>query len=56
LIKIKKLPQPKKPEDWWDELPMEVQKSIFEGLNEIKERNTFSHEQVVCEAKQKYGF
>jgi uncharacterized protein (DUF2267 family) len=56
LIKIKKLLQPEKPEDWWDELPMEVQESIVEGLNDIKEENTVSHEQVIREAKQKYGF
>ncbi len=43
-------------EDWWDELPMEVQESIVEGLNDIKVGNTFSHEQVIREAKQKYGF
>lgn len=56
LIKIKKLFQPEKSEDWWDELPIEVQESIFEGLNDVKEENTFSHEQVIREAKQKYGF
>lgn len=56
LIKIKKLFQPEKSEDWWDELPIEVQESIFEGLNDVKEGNTFSHEQVIREAKQKYGF
>ena len=56
LIKIKKLFQPEKTEDWWDELPLEVQESIFEGLENIKEGNTFSHEQVILEAKQKYGF
>ena len=37
LIKIKKLFQPEKSEDWWDELPIEVQESIFEGLNDVKE-------------------
>lgn len=56
LIKIKKLFQPEKAEDWWDELPIELQESIIEGLNDVKKGNTFSHEQVIREAKQKYGF
>jgi hypothetical protein len=42
--------------DWWDQLPVEVQESIFEGIHDIEEGNIFTHEQVMQEAKQKYGF
>lgn len=56
LIKIKELLQTEKTEDWWDNLPQEIQESIFEGLNDVKEGNLFTHEQVLQEAKQKYGF
>jgi predicted transcriptional regulator len=56
LIKIRKLLQTEKTEDWWDNLPQEIQESIFEGLNDLKEGNLYTHEQVISEAKQKYGF
>lgn len=56
LIKIKNLFQSEKTEDWWDNLPSEIQESIFEGLNDVKEGKVFTHEQVISEAKQKYGF
>lgn len=42
--------------DWWDQLPREVQDSIFEGIQDIEEGRIFTHEQVLQEAKQKYGF
>ena len=42
--------------DWWDNVPPEVQDSILEGLKDVEEGNTFTHDQVMCEAKQKYGF
>ncbi len=42
--------------DWWDQLPLEVQDSILEGIHDIEEGNIFTHEQVIQEAKQKYGF
>ncbi|HSO88005.1 MAG TPA: hypothetical protein VLQ91_15745 [Draconibacterium sp.] len=56
LIKIKELLQTEKTEDWWDNLPQEIQESIFEGLDDVKKENLFTHEQVLQEAKQKYGF
>ncbi len=40
--------------DWWDKLPREVQESIMEGLDNVKNGNVFTYEQVVQEAKQKY--
>ena len=42
--------------DWWDQLPQEVQESIFEGIQDIEEGKIFTNEQVIQEAKQKYGF
>jgi hypothetical protein len=42
--------------DWWDQLPSEVQKSIIEGIQDIETGKVFTHEQVMQEAKQKYGF
>lgn len=42
--------------DWWDQLPVEVQTSIMEGIHDIETGKVFTHEQVMQEAKQKYGF
>jgi hypothetical protein len=56
LVKINGLLQDDKSEDWWDLLPPEVRDSILEGMDDISEGNVFSHEQVIREAKQKYGF
>ena len=42
--------------DWWDQLPQEVQDSIFEGIQDIEQGRVFTHDQVIQEAKQKYGF
>ncbi|MDP2337594.1 MAG: hypothetical protein Q8N05_14345 [Bacteroidota bacterium] len=42
--------------DWWDQLPVEVQESIIEGIHDIETGKVFTHEQVMQEAKQKYGF
>jgi len=42
--------------DWWDQLPKEVQASIFEGIQDIEEGKVFSNDQVIKEAKEKYGF
>jgi len=56
LIEIDKLLQNEKSEDWWDELPQEVRDSILEGIEDVEHGNVYSHEQVIREAKQKYGF
>ncbi|MGE0018972.1 MAG: hypothetical protein AB7S72_04850 [Draconibacterium sp.] len=56
LIKIRELLQTEKSEDWWDKLPDEVQQSIIEGLDDVEQGKLFSHENVISEAKQKYGF
>jgi hypothetical protein len=56
LVKINNLLQKEVGKDWWDQLPPEVQESIFEGIHDIEKENVFTHEQVIQEAKQKYGF
>jgi len=56
LLKISNILQNNTEEDWWEKLPPEIQESIMEGLKDVEEGNTYSHEQVVQEAKQKYGF
>ena len=55
-MEISRLIQQDKKNDWWDELPAEVQKSIFEGMTDVQNGNVFTHEQIVQEVKQKYGF
>jgi hypothetical protein len=56
LLKINKILQNNSDDNWWEKLPPEIQESIKEGLNDVKNGNVFSHEQVIKEAKQKYGF
>jgi len=56
LFKIDKIFKKESNDDWWYQLPLEVQDSILEGLKDIQEGNVFSHDQVVNEARQKYGF
>lgn len=56
LIEINKILQKQNKTDWWDNLPLEVQESILEGLTDIQNGNILTHEQVMQEAKQKYGF
>jgi len=54
LLKINTIFQKEVEMDWWDQLPQEVQESIFEGIQDIENVNVFTHEQVIQEAKQKY--
>lgn len=56
LLKINKMLLNKTDDDWWEKLPPEIQESIKEGLKDVKNGNVFSHEQVIKEVKQKYGF
>jgi len=56
LFKIVTIFQKEVEKDWWDQLPQEVQESIFEGIQDIEKGNIFTHDQVMQEAKQKYGF
>jgi len=55
LIEINKILKKENNSDWWDNLPVEVQESILEGLTDIENGNVLTHEQVMQEAKQKYG-
>jgi predicted transcriptional regulator len=56
LIKINKMLSDEISGDWWDELHKEVQESIMEGLKDVEEGRFYTHENVMQEAKQKYGF
>ena len=56
LSKINNILQNEVEKDWWDQLPRELQDSILEGIKDIEEENVFTHDQVIQEAKQKYGF
>ena len=56
LFKIVTIFQKEVEKDCWDQLPQEVQESIFDGIQDIENGNVFTHEQVIQEAKQKYGF
>ena len=56
LSKINNILQEDLQKDWWDQLPQEVQESIFEGIQDIEKGKIFTHDQVIEEAKQKYGF
>jgi thiamine pyrophosphate-dependent acetolactate synthase large subunit-like protein len=56
LHQIEQLIKQEEKNDWWDELPLEIQDSINQGLEESKTENGWSHEQVVQEARQKYGY
>ena len=54
LFKIVAIFQKEVEKDWWDQLPQEVQESIFEGIQDIEKGKVFTHDQVIQEAKQKY--
>lgn len=41
--------------DWWENLPPEIQQSILQGEEDIRNKNLFTHEQIVQETKSKYG-
>jgi len=56
LFRIDNILKKEVEKDWWDQLPHEVQESIFEGIQDIETGKVFTHEQVIQEAKQKYGF
>ncbi len=56
LIKIEKILQKEEKDDWWEQLPSEIQDSILEGINDVRAGNVFTHDQVIQEAKERYGF
>jgi hypothetical protein len=56
LSEINDILQKESGKDWWDQLPNEVQDSILEGIHDIEKGKIFTNDQVIHEAKQKYGF
>jgi len=56
LHKIESIFQKEVETDWWDQLPKEVQDSINEGIQDIEKGHVLTHQQVIHEAKEKYGF
>jgi predicted transcriptional regulator len=56
LFRVNNILKKEVEKDWWDQLPHEIQDSIFEGIHDIETGKVFTHEQVMEEAKQKYGF
>ena len=56
LFTISNLIQREGNKDWWDQLPQEVRASVLEGMKDIETGNVYTNDQVIQEAKQKYGF
>jgi hypothetical protein len=56
LFRINNIFQKEAEKDWWDKLPPEVQESISEGIQDIENGKVFTHDQIIQEAQQKYGF
>ena len=56
LAKVNIILQEESENDWWDQLPKEVQDSINEGNSDINTGNIFTHDQVIQEVKIKYEF
>ncbi|MEI7422125.1 MAG: hypothetical protein WCK18_08520 [Prolixibacteraceae bacterium] len=55
LSDINEILQKESGKDWWERLPCEVQDSILEGINDIEKGKIFTNDQVIQEAKDKYG-
>lgn len=56
LQKIDQLFKKESNNDWWEDLPAEIQDSIMLGLKDAEAGDLLTHEQVVKEAKEKYGY
>ena len=56
LAKVNNIFQEESDNDWWNQLPLEVQDAILNGISDINDGNTFANDQVIKEAKIKYGF
>jgi thiamine pyrophosphate-dependent acetolactate synthase large subunit-like protein len=54
LDKISQLLMQEKEADWWDEIPQNIKESIDIALIQDDNGETFSHEDVIREAKSKY--
>jgi hypothetical protein len=55
LLEINKIIHEKGEDDWWNELPKNIQESILEGIQDIEKGKLYTHDQVIQEAKQKWG-
>ncbi|MCW3807031.1 hypothetical protein OM074_15445 [Marinilabiliaceae bacterium D04] len=55
LDKVSSLLSQEKEADWWDELPLSVQQSIDESIEQSDRGETIPHEEVMKEVKLKYG-
>ncbi len=55
LEKVSRMLKQEKETDLWDELPESVQKSIEVSLKEDERNETIPHNEVMREAKKKYG-
>ncbi len=55
LAKVTMIFEEESKNDWWDELPQEVKDSIAEGISDLDTGKIFTHDQVIQEAKIKYG-
>ena len=56
LAKVNLIFEEESEKDWWDELPQEIRDSISDGIRDIDSGKIYSHDQVMLEAKTKYGF
>jgi hypothetical protein len=56
LSRVEQLLKTENNDDWWEMLPPEIQETISLGLKDVEDGNLLSHEQVVREAKEKYGY
>lgn len=56
LAKVEEILKDEGSEDWWYELPMEIQEAIQDGFKQSESGDLLTHEQVVNEARAKYGF
>jgi predicted transcriptional regulator len=56
LQKVDQLFKIENDDDWWEDLPVEIQESIIQGVREAADGNVLNHQQVVQEAREKYGY
>jgi len=56
LQKVDQLFKIENDDDWWEDLPVEIQGSFIQGVKEAADGNVLNHQQVVQEAREKYGY
>ncbi len=55
LDKVSQLLKQEKEADWWDSIPESVQDSIGIALEQAERGETIPHNDVIKEAREKYG-